>query len=96
MSEITARHVFVRGRVQGVGFRYHTQNAAEVRSVTGWVRNLYDGRVEVWAEGTPEQVESMVEWLRRGPSHARVDHVDVLSESPRGHATFRIDRSGSA
>ena len=74
-------HVFVSGRVQGVYFRQTTQEHAESRGVTGWVRNLSDGRVEAVFEGEEESVEALVEYCRHGPSAARVTGVEAEWES---------------
>ena len=89
---LVCRHVLVSGRVQGVGFRWHARAAAEDRSLTGWVKNLPDGRVEVWLEGEEPAVDSMVAWLRKGPSAARVEHVEVASREPAGCAGFDVRR----
>jgi acylphosphatase len=67
----------VRGRVQGVNFRYYTQATARQLGVTGWVRNQDDGAVEVTAEGTRAQLDKLLGFLRRGPPAARVTGVDV-------------------
>lgn len=84
-------HVFVRGRVQGVFFRYTTQLEATSRGVTGWVRNLRDGRVEAVFEGEREDVEAMVAFCRRGPDGARVTGVRVTWEDyTRDYHDFRI------
>lgn len=84
------RLVRVRGRVQGVGFRWATAGQAEQRDLAGTVRNLLDGSVEAVLEGPPEAVSAMVDWLREGPTTARVDGVTVQEESPRGETGFRI------
>jgi acylphosphatase len=68
--------VVVAGRVQGVGFRYATVDAANRIGLRGWVRNMRDGRVEIVAEGSREQVRELVDWCRRGPALARVTAVD--------------------
>ena len=78
-------HFLVQGRVQGVGFRHATNEKATQLGVAGWVRNLPDGKVEVWAEGPQELVESLYEWCRRGPLFAKVlevtvQHREVLTE----------------
>ena len=79
-----ARRFLVSGRVQGVGFRYFTQDIARREGLTGIARNLPDGRVEVVAEGDGETLERFEAALWRGPSHARVEHVDVESIPPTG------------
>ena len=65
------------GRVQGVGFRFFAVDVAEELGITGWVKNLSDGRVEVEAHGLKEMVEVMIARLRQGPPGASVSNVDV-------------------
>ena len=77
-------HVFVSGDVQGVFFRYETRTKATQCKVTGWVRNLRDGRVEAVFEGEKEDVEAMVAFCRLGSPGAFVKGVDVLWEQPTG------------
>ncbi|MCY1158091.1 MAG: acylphosphatase [Citricoccus sp.] len=72
-----AVHVLVSGTVQGVGFRATCRRAAASAGVTGWVRNLDDGRVEAVFAGSPAAVESMVGWCRSGPGAATVEAVRV-------------------
>jgi acylphosphatase len=79
-----ARRLIIGGRVQGVGFRYFTQEAAAREGVTGWVRNRPDGRVEAYIEGEAETVTRLERALRRGPPAARVDDVEAESELPSG------------
>jgi len=83
---LAARQFTVSGRVQGVGFRFFVADAARREGLSGWVRNLPDGRVEALAEGEPEALDRLEAQLRRGPASARV--VRVLSETlePGGHA----------
>lgn len=76
-----ARRVVVRGRVQGVGFRYAALEFAQAAGVTGWVRNRRDGTVEALVQGDAAAVEAVVAWCRRGPPAARVTDVDV-AEAP--------------
>ena len=86
-----ARRFVVSGRVQGVGFRYFTQDTARREGVTGWVRNLPDGRVEALAEGDADAVTRLERALRTGPHGARVDRVYVDDEDPTGkYATFSV------
>ena len=68
---------FVRGRVQGVGYRYFARREATALGLRGYARNRADGGVEVVAEGARHNLESFVELLRRGPSAAEVEAVDV-------------------
>lgn len=92
MDQHVARHVHVSGRVQGVGFRWHTRAEARALGVRGWVKNLEDGRVEAWLEGPEAAVETLIAWLRRGPSGAYVEDVDVEDTTPRHPASFELLR----
>lgn len=81
----TARaHVWVTGMVQGVFFRVHTREEARRLGVSGWVRNLPDGRVEAVFEGTRDRVEAAVAWCRHGPPTADVQDLRVAWEPPSG------------
>jgi acylphosphatase len=71
------RHLIVTGRVQGVWFRGSMAQEAQRLGVTGWVRNLSDGSVEAMVAGTAEQVAAIMNWARRGPPNAVVEHVAV-------------------
>lgn len=77
-----AVRLVVRGRVQGVGFRYWTRREAERRGLRGWVRNRRDGSVEALLVGPPETVRAMVEACRRGPQGSRVEGVEELAADP--------------
>ncbi len=91
VEDCVRAHVFVSGRVQGVYFREYTRREAEKVGVTGWVRNLWDGRVEAVFEGPRSAVEHMVRWCHRGSPRARVDHVEVHYEPCTGEFTrFRV------
>jgi acylphosphatase len=79
-----ARRAVVRGRVQGVFYRDTIRRAAEQRGLAGWAANRADGTVEVWLEGEPDAVESMLRVLRNGPPRAEVEHVDVSEGEPQG------------
>lgn len=70
-----ALHAYVDGHVQGVGFRYFVEDFAQSLALTGWVRNLYDGRVEVWAEGSREDLDRLLAALQHGPGHSMVSEV---------------------
>lgn len=76
MSERVTRRLAIRGRVQGVGYRYSMVEAAGRFGVAGWVRNRADGSVEALVQGPPDAVEAIVAWARRGPPGARVDEVE--------------------
>ena len=82
-------HVFVSGRVQGVGYRASCEEEAGT-SVTGWVRNCDDDRVEAVFEGTKEAVERMIAWCRRGPPMSRVTDVAVSWETAQGERGFGV------
>ena len=69
-------HFFIEGRVQGVCFRMCAQEEAMHLGLTGWVRNLPDGRVEIMAEGEEQDVRKFLAWCRHGPPHAMVMDVD--------------------
>ena len=77
-------HVYISGRVQGVFFRYETRDKAARHNVTGWARNLSDGRVEAVFEGEKENVERLIEFCRRGPPGAHVTKVEVTRETYTG------------
>lgn len=77
-----ARRYLISGRVQGVGYRYFAQSAAEREGVSGWVRNLPDGRVEAVAEGESDAVDRFAGLLRSGPRHSHVDAVEVTAVAP--------------
>jgi acylphosphatase len=83
-------HVQARGRVQGVFFRGEARARAESLGIAGWIRNAEDGSVEAVFEGERDQVESMVDWCRRGPAGARVEELDVEPEEPDGENGFRV------
>ena len=88
---LTHRFV-VRGRVQGVGFRWFVEREAHILGINGWVRNNSDGSVEVLAQGTREQLLGLRSRLRQGPRAARVDDVEEFEAKPvSGLNTFRIE-----
>ncbi len=82
-----AVHLVAFGRVQGVGFRSFVERAAAVHGALGFVRNRFDGAVEIWAEGSAEQLERLAEAVRRGPGHALVERVDRADVEPSGSFT---------
>ncbi|KPJ74541.1 acylphosphatase [candidate division TA06 bacterium DG_78] len=77
MKENVRVHLHISGIVQGVFFRSNTREVATNLHVTGWVRNLYDGRVEVVAEGPKDSIDQFIQWCHRGPSGASVDTVEI-------------------
>ncbi len=78
-------HVYVSGRVQGVFFRAETERAARALNLTGWVRNLDDGRVEALFEGDDLSADQMLSWCHHGPPHARVERVESEEEPFAGN-----------
>jgi len=82
-----ARRYFIGGRVQGVGFRYFTEDVARREGVRGWVQNLPDGRVEVAADGDAESIERFEQSIRHGPRGARVDTFEVFDDVPGDHGS---------
>jgi acylphosphatase len=89
-TDAVRAHVQVEGRVQGVFFRSDARDRAASLGLSGWVRNLRDGSVEAVFEGRKEAVESLLRWCERGPSGARVDHVEVRWQDPQGEKGFGI------
>ena len=90
MEDRTRVHVFVSGDVQGVMFREAIAEKANEQGVTGWVRNLNDGRVEAVLEGPRDEVYRVVGLCRAGPKGARVANVQVDREPPKNEKTFKI------
>src|SRR5690349_3796690 len=89
---IQARRFVVRGRVQGVGFRWFVEREAHILGIAGWVRNKSDGSVEVLAMGSRDQLIGLRSRLREGPRAARVDEVEEFEAKPvSGLGTFRIE-----
>ena len=83
----SARRYVIAGRVQGVGFRWFTYDAAAAEGMHGWVRNLADGTVEIFAEGEYDSLQRFEARLRRGPASARVDDFTTEEHPPTGRAT---------
>jgi len=84
-------HLLISGKVQGVGYRASTQITARALGLTGTVRNLSDGRVEIWAEGETEQLRNLKAWCGKGPVLSVVDQVDLDRHQPSGtDSDFRI------
>lgn len=86
MSKI-CRQLLISGRVQGVCFRHYTRKTALLHGVTGWVRNLPDGRVEAWFEGEEPAIEATLKWCHQGPEMARVDEVRIEKRPASGEFT---------
>ena len=91
-KSVEARRFVVRGRVQGVGFRWFVEREAHILGIAGWVRNNSDGSVEVLAQGTRDQLSGLRSRLREGPRAARVDAVEESeARPPAGLSSFRIE-----
>jgi acylphosphatase len=90
VEDRTRVHVFVAGDVQGVNFRQAIADKANEQGVTGWVKNLNDGRVEAVLEGPRDEVYRVVGLCRAGPKGARVAGVQVDREPPRNEKTFKV------
>jgi acylphosphatase len=84
------RRAIVSGRVQGVFFRDSTAREAERLGLAGWVRNRDDGTVEAVFEGAPDAVAAGLDFVRQGPTHARVERVDVTEEPGEGLDGFEV------
>ncbi|MCK4614201.1 MAG: acylphosphatase [Thermoplasmata archaeon] len=91
-GKIIRIHTFFTGRVQGVFFRANTRNMALELGLNGWVRNLYDGRVEAVFEGPEEKVNSIVNWCKHSIPRAKIITVDVHREEPKGITGFEVIR----
>ena len=89
---LEARRFVIRGRVQGVGFRFFVQQAAGVEGLHGWVINREDGAVEVSAEGDREALRRFEHRLRQGPPAGRVDDIRIDPDVPTGRATGFVIR----
>lgn len=90
MSDLIARRYIISGRVQGVGFRYFAERIAREYGVAGWVRNVPDGTVEIYATGKAEQIEGFEALVRRGPLHADVRGFESREDPPSHAKTFKI------
>ena len=77
-------HIFIKGRVQGVFFRQGTYEKAVELGISGWVRNLPDGRVEAVFEGEEEKINKIIQWAKEGPPIAKVEEVEIKWEKPTG------------
>jgi acylphosphatase len=86
----SAVHIVVHGSVQGVFFRASTQSQASEHSLTGWVRNLPDGTVEIHAEGEKESLDRFIEWCRQGPPAANVQRLDLDWVASQSLSDFEV------
>jgi acylphosphatase len=90
---VIARKFFIRGLVQGVGYRFFAQRSAARHQVRGYIRNLADGRVEALAQGPEASVEAFKHDLTAGPTYSNVEEIEeIVLEPNRGYSSFRIER----
>ena len=79
---LIAKHILVKGEVQGVFFRKTTRQIAESLNITGWVKNTEEGDVEIFAQGSQEEIAQLIEWCKQGPPRAEVEDVEVKDAKP--------------
>jgi len=89
-SSMVRAHVYISGKVQGVGYRLSTQSEAVKLGIKGWVRNVPNGSVEAIFEGGPTAIEQMIQWCHQGPPAAVVRDVQVEYETPEGLSEFQV------
>jgi acylphosphatase len=91
-SQLPVKHINIRirGRVQGVGFRYSAVRAARAYNISGFVRNEGDGSVYIEAEGDELNLELFLEWCRKGPGYGRVDELTAVESGLRGFEEFQV------
>ena len=94
-NDLVRVHIWVKGRVQGVGFRAHVEfYARQIGGITGWVRNVGYDTVEAIAEGHRENVERFIEIVKQGPRASRVEESQIEWETPNGeYNEFGVKRS---
>lgn len=85
------KHIYITGRVQGVGFRHFTRKNAESLGVKGWVKNLSDGRVEAVFQGTENKVKELIERCKEGPRSSYVKDIEVTdADDSKDHSSFEV------
>ncbi|MFH0714401.1 MAG: acylphosphatase [Candidatus Diapherotrites archaeon] len=85
-----ALHAFVFGKVQGVFYRGFVEECANQLGLGGWCKNVFDGSVEVWAEGEKGKLDKLLEALQKGPNSARVERVEAKWKESQGFRTFSV------
>jgi acylphosphatase len=91
MEEILLYKIYVNGHVQGVGFRWSAAREARSRGIKGFVKNLSDGSVYIEAEGSIKQLNTFVEWCKKGPGFGFVESVNIDTVPPVNYTDFRIE-----
>lgn len=91
---MVSKKIYISGRVQGVGFRFHAHEQAGKLGLKGWVKNLSDGRVEMLINGDESHVKSMIKWAHKGPVAAKVEKVEVQETKEAAGDEFCIRREG--
>src|SRR5258708_6982884 len=90
-TERVQLHIFAGGRVQGVGFRMYTKKEAEALKLSGWIKNLPDGRVEIIVQGKESRLQRFIKWCQKGPPSARVADLEIeRSIVSKLYASFEI------
>lgn len=92
-SGLTSAHVLISGKVQGVGYRASTSDAALLLNIKGWARNLRNGKVEAVFEGSKANVMEMIRWCHQGPPTANVKKVKVSYQEAQGFTKFELLRT---
>lgn len=90
MSNPISRQIFISGRVQGVFYRDNTQQQAQKLGITGWVRNIPDGRVEALLSGEEHAVQQLLTWCKRGSPAADVSNIDIIDVPYEAHEQFIV------
>ena len=92
MEKIKSYQITISGRVQNVGFRFHTQDEAIKLGIKGFVANMPDGSVYIEAEGTEDQINPFIIWCHKGPNWAKVSAVKIVEQPLSGFQLFKIKR----
>jgi acylphosphatase len=90
MEDKILYHIYVTGRVQGVGFRFSARSSARYYGITGFVKNMNDGSVYIEAVGSKTQLDEFVKWCRKGPGMGSVENVRIETSPPRNYEGFSI------
>ena len=89
---LIAKHILVKGKVQGVFFRKNTKQVAEALNIAGWIRNTEHGNVEIFAQANKDAIEKLIEWCRHGPPKADVEDIEIKQAAiDKGIKNFSIE-----